>query len=421
MLGGTLIKRRSFLQLLAGTTLISTGPAGVSVIGEALNDSKIRNRLNSIRPTRERIWEFTERFSPEEAMAKSNGWTYDSELGWVHCSAYHDNGVDGSQTFYHYESDGARRVINCRGQSSRIHAFGNSFTHCDQVNDNETWEEYLAAHLQEPIRNYGVGGYSVYQAYRRMLKVEEREPADYIILNIYSDDHFRNLDAWRSIRVGAGSSCSFTLPHLRVNVGKGWCEQAENLLDRAEDVARLRNEDFIFRSFRDDPVLHYVLGSEAGDALTSSELESIAGKFGVSPESLSGSTSSNKLTWLHTQAALFATKNVVEWTEQFIERIGSKLMLVLSFSRSKMAASLRGESQFDQSFVEWLADKPYPVADMREAFSRNYENFSGGVDQFLEQYYMGHHKPAGNFLAAWALKDSMVNWLEPKPLPYRMG
>jgi hypothetical protein len=44
-------------------------------------------------------------------MAKSNGWTYDSELGWVHCSAYHDNGVDGSQTFYHYESDGARRVI----------------------------------------------------------------------------------------------------------------------------------------------------------------------------------------------------------------------------------------------------------------------------------------------------------------------
>ena len=29
------------------------------------------------------------------------------------------------------------------------------------MNDGETWQEYLAAHLREPIRNYGVGGYSV--------------------------------------------------------------------------------------------------------------------------------------------------------------------------------------------------------------------------------------------------------------------
>ena len=35
--------------------------------------------------------------------------------------------------------------------------------------------EYLAAHLGEPLRNFGVGGYGVYQAYRRLVR-EERPP-----------------------------------------------------------------------------------------------------------------------------------------------------------------------------------------------------------------------------------------------------
>ena len=31
----------------------------------------------------------------------------------------------------------------------------------------------MAATLGEPVRNFGVGGFSVYQAYRRMLREEE--------------------------------------------------------------------------------------------------------------------------------------------------------------------------------------------------------------------------------------------------------
>lgn len=174
--------------------------------------------LESIAPTTHRVKQFTKIMSPEESIQRSNGWTYDSALGWIHCPAVHANGVDGSKTYYSYESDGARKVIHHADQPCRIHAYGNSFTHCDQVSDGETWEEYLAAHLREPIRNYGVGGFSVYQAYRRMQLVEANRSAEHIILNIFEDDHFRNLDAWRSIRVGAGSSCGFTLPHLRVNL-----------------------------------------------------------------------------------------------------------------------------------------------------------------------------------------------------------
>ena len=65
----------------------------------------------------------------------------------------------------------------------------------------------MAAHIQEPIRNYGVGGYGVYQAYLRMLKVEKADPVRHVILNIWDDDHYRNLDSWRSIRFGQRTFC----------------------------------------------------------------------------------------------------------------------------------------------------------------------------------------------------------------------
>ena len=83
----------------------------------------------------------------------------------------------------------------------RINTYGNSFTQCHQVSDYETWQEVLAAHLQEPVRNFGIGGWSSYQAYLRILKEEIRNPAEYIIFNFYQDDHRRNLDSWRNIRI----------------------------------------------------------------------------------------------------------------------------------------------------------------------------------------------------------------------------
>eukprot|EP01044_Picomonas_judraskeda_P018282 COSAG03_NODE_3596_length_1929_cov_15.327869_2_plen_221_part_00 len=98
---------------------------------------------------------------------------------------------------------GCRKLVNTAGRQCRIHTYGDSFTHCDQVSDAETWQEYLAAHLQEPVENYGVGGYSVYQAYLRMRSVEATHPARYVVLNVWDDDSFRNIDAWRTIRFGS--------------------------------------------------------------------------------------------------------------------------------------------------------------------------------------------------------------------------
>ncbi|MSU64618.1 MAG: SGNH/GDSL hydrolase family protein [Opitutus sp.] len=71
-----------------------------------------------------------------------------------------------------------------------MNTYGNSFTQCHQVSDGETRQEYLAAHLGEPIRNFGVGGYGVFQAFARLRRMEQTAvQSPYLIFNVYDDDH----------------------------------------------------------------------------------------------------------------------------------------------------------------------------------------------------------------------------------------
>jgi hypothetical protein len=389
--------------------------------GVEVNGARARNYLHSLMPNRELVEHFTKGKQDPNTPRHGDGYTFDGQLGWVCRKAVLGRSVDGSKGFYTYESDGARKVINSADKPWRIHTYGDSFTHCDQVSDGESWQEYLASHLQEPVRNYGVGGYSVYQAYLRMLRTEKQNPAKYIILNIYDDDHLRNLDAWRMIRFGPEprSQCGWTLPHLRVNVQKQTCQPIANILSRPEDVYKLCDEQFVWETFKNDPVLRLVLAARAGGKMSQRLVEPAAVSFGIPDEIIADTKMSEQLRKIHTEAALYATKNIITWTEQFAKRTGKKLMIMLSFGRRNMAAALHGKPRFDKSFTDWLKDKPYPVIDMRDAFAREYAQFNVEPETYLDRYYNGHHTPLGNFFTAWAIKKHVVEWLEPKPLPYR--
>jgi hypothetical protein len=376
-----------------------------------------RTLLESIMPTREMVDHFVDgeraaRAAPIDLggiMCNNALSTFDPELGWVLTDGVRSDGVDGSWTFYSYEPDGARRVANFPDRPSRIHTYGNSYTHCDQVSDGETWQEFLAAHFQEPIRNFGVGGYSVYQAYRRMLRVEAVSPAEYIILNIWDDDHYRNLDAWRSIR--ARRPGRFTLPHLRVNPRAESCIEIENPCTTAEEIYRLCDPDWVWENFKEDPILLGILAKESSRSSGLNEKQDSAQRANAGADA--------RVYQLYPEAALFATRHVISLIEKFAQAQNKKLMLMLSFSRKSIASALRDEPLFDQNLLDWLQEKDYPVVDIRDAFREDFSCSRLGIGEYLEKYYNGHHSPAGNYFFAWAIKDSLCNWLDPAPLPYR--
>ncbi len=44
--------------------------------------------------------------------------------------------------------------------------------------------------------------------------------------------------------------------------------------------------------------------------------------------------------------------------------------------------------------------------------------FKFGHKEYLERYYIGHYNPRGNVFCASAIRQKLVEMLEPKPLPY---
>lgn len=378
-----------------------------------------REYLLSIMPTKEMVDHFV---TPHDAsknvppelgaiMCNNAKSAFDPEIGWVVCDGFRDGSVDDSKGFYKYDNDGARHVVNYPDRPCRIHTYGNSFTHCDQVSNGETWQEYLAAHLLEPVRNYGIGGHSVYQAYRRMRIIEEQHPAEYIILNVWDDDHFRNLDAWRSIRMGRQGR--FTLPHLRVNLETGTCTEHENLCKTPEEMYRLCDPDWVWETFKNDPILHATMAKK-GDTESASIMNNALGG-----DALKNAESDAEAYVVHTEAALFATRNVIEMAEKFTQKHGKKLMILLSFGQGHIHEALEDKPLFDQTFLDWLKTKNLPVIDLRDAYKAEFQNSKLSPKDFLKPYYIGHHTPLGNFFFAWAIKDRLVEWLDPKPLPYR--
>jgi hypothetical protein len=203
-------------------------------------------------------------------------------------------------------------------------------------------------------------------------------------------------------------------------VAKGKCKQMENISKRAKDLYKLCDEDYLWRTFNDDPILKMVMAARAGGRNISEKLiNPVAVTFGIPDEKIADTETAKKIKKIHTEAALFATRNVVTWAEEFTRKAGKKLMVMLSFGQGNVARYLAGEPSFDQSFVDWLKDKPYPVVDMRDAFAADYQRYKVDIDEYLKPFYNGHHTPRGNFFTAWALKDKVTQWLEPKPIPYR--
>jgi hypothetical protein len=190
----------------------------------------------------------------------------------------------------------------------RVEAYGSGSTHGDAVADGETWAEMLAAHLNEPVRNYGAGDYSFYQTYRRMLRVFQQHQAggqhpELIVLTICESDHYGNLEQWPAIRLAgrpgcgqAGYKCEFPRPCLRVNVDQGATTEVDALFSKPEQLHRLGDQpEFLWATFGADPILKMELalrqpyadmariGERANDAL----VNPVAEAFGIRCGSLS--------------------------------------------------------------------------------------------------------------------------------------
>lgn len=103
------------------------------------------------------------------------------ELGWTVAPG-------GAAGLYHASARGVREPEPTSTEGTRrILAFGDSFTHGDEVTDSESWPAQLGAIPGFAVWNYGVPGYGPDQAWLRW-KGEQTPPADLVILGVVPVD-----------------------------------------------------------------------------------------------------------------------------------------------------------------------------------------------------------------------------------------
>ena len=258
-----------------------------------------------------------------------------------------------------------------------------------------------------------------------MLKEEKQTPADVIIFNIYDDDHFRNLDSWRNIRVNKHER--FTeppLPHPVVNPTKGTFKEMPNPCPTEEILYRLLDYDWVHNRFKDDfalgiEVAH--LDAESANPIKNySDLIDLATNHGIRTRADDYPTLEKAAHALHQEAALFSTSRLIEKIDAYAENNGKKIIYVLSYPADRIAEGIDSGSRWDQPFVDFIKKRKNPVIDLFDShISDHSENYKIALRPYLKKFFMGHYNPRGNFFCAQALKDTLVEALDPKPIAYR--
>lgn len=124
---------------------------------------------------------------------------FDSLLGWTIKSNANNNekssnqyGARWSKTYSQYHANNI----------TRVESYGDSYTFCDDVNDNETWQTYIEGldSLYEAV-NWGVGAYGLDQAYLRYTKTRNIYESEIILIGYMTENIARNVNTYRPFYV----------------------------------------------------------------------------------------------------------------------------------------------------------------------------------------------------------------------------
>jgi hypothetical protein len=78
-----------------------------------------------------------------------------------------------------------------------VSTYGDSYCFCREVDDDETFQHYLAERLDTHVGNYGGGNYGLDQAVLRMKRQYPEDPTDYVCMVVTASSIARILSVWK--------------------------------------------------------------------------------------------------------------------------------------------------------------------------------------------------------------------------------
>jgi len=206
------VQRRQ-IRRLALAALVSLVVADVAVSLFVLREGTFGWRsvppFGAICHPRQQLWLDAQHAELEGRQAPGIIAQFDAELGWCNVKA---RGTEpGGRLGFTYNSLGARSLREYAAQPPdgvvRLACFGESFTHCDEVGDTDTWEcqlEQLGPRYE--ALNFGVGGYGTDQALLRFRR-EGLHGAQVACIGFMPENIGRNVNRYRPLWHPSSNNC----------------------------------------------------------------------------------------------------------------------------------------------------------------------------------------------------------------------
>jgi hypothetical protein len=385
----------------------------------------LKDLIEEVRFVREELDDFLDHRQPN--------WGYfEGELGYVHRSIVWKDGVDGSYTRATYQPHGPRLLQRHAERPCRINTYGDSFTEGACVSDGETWQEVMAARLGEPVRNFGIGGHSSYQAYRRMRRIERTDArAGCLLLTLYLDeDSYRNLDRFRWVRwhrwwnqrrpdekfrmVHANPGC-----HLRYDPGQRRFVEEENACPTEESLYRLTDPAFVHHLLAHDFTTQVVLAQKGYTVHDMGLLRACAESIGLPLRFADPDDCAAEATRLHQEIATRSAIAVVELWMAFCAAEGRSGLIATASDQGWLANCARAERAPVHGVVEYLRARGIPHFDGPAWHAEDWVEQGPRLEASIAKLYNhGHYSPSGNFHFAQGLAMTMARQLAPPPELY---
>ncbi len=176
--------------------------------------------------------------------------SFDPELGWVpqpnmqkqKDTGDHLPGEDMGDTTVTYSTDEhGSRVCPARERDSDspglVSTYGDSYCFCREVNDDETYQHYLAEELDTHVANYGGGNYGLDQALLRMKRQYPEDSTEYVFVYVTASSIARILSVWKHYQ--EFGNVLAVKPRYRLNDDE--LELIETPIDEREDLLDLES------------------------------------------------------------------------------------------------------------------------------------------------------------------------------------
>ena len=277
-----------------------------------------------------------------------------------------------------------------------------------------------------------MGGFGVYQAYRRLLRREkEDKDSKYVILYMWGDDYVRSVFRCRYASYytrwndyGGYMFHGNFWSNIEMDIHTGKLVEKENRINSKEDMYKMSDPEFMYSNLKDDLMLQlYLLSYDMVNSdLDVEGLNKLAHILKL-PEVDFSSTDKMKstATALKNKYSFEATKYILKKTDEFCKAKGKELMLVHFDPTNVFKEMVNGKKRYDQEIIDFINNNGYAYFDMNEVHLDDFKKFNLSLDEYMDRYFIGHYTPSGNHFFAYAIKDKIVEWLDPKPITYQQN